>query len=272
MILAGPWVFAVLGSVSGPVLALKIPFTMLKSNYYNPVEMWSNMRRGLAQVTQILKDVDRKTASLSIGHVKLIKGDTEDEESFKEERGKIDYWDLFITCCIKESKQIQTLGWISQDDVTSASSTSTIAIPGVSIIAVLVDSIKRSKKDKTLIYWNEENKCRDSNRDYTDNVANVFWPQLMKVKDALMSIEDLDAQATWISASLCDGEDEKSDQLRSVVEDLSMGEAAHQKCLRIRAMVENIVHSLLRVQEMTSRMNRIFVSVDDEVKIEETRI
>merc|ERR1719318_1123456 len=211
---------------------------MLKSNYYNPVEMWSNMRRGLAQVTRILKHVDRKTASLSIGHIKLIKGDTEDEENFKEETGKIDYWGLFIARCMKESKQIQTLGWISQDDVTSASSTSTIAIPGVTIIAVLVDSVNRSKKDKTLIYWNEDNKCRDSNRDYTDNVANVFWPQLMKVKDALMSIEDdLDGQATWISASLCDGEDEKSDQLRNVIEDLGMGEIAHQKCLRIRAMV-----------------------------------
>ena len=83
-----------------------------------------------------------------------------------------------------------------------------MAIPGVTIISVMIDSIKRSKKDKTLIYWNEENKCRDSNRDYTDNVANVFWPDLMKVKDALMSIEDdLDGQATLISARLCDGED-----------------------------------------------------------------
>ena len=143
-----------------------------------------------------------------------------------------------------------------------------MSVPGVTIIAVLVDSIKRDKKDKTMIYWNEENKCRESNRGYTDNVANVFWPELMKVKDALKCIEDdLDGQATWISASLCDGEDEKSNQLRKVVEDLSMGETAHKKCLRIRAMVENIVHSLLRVHEMTSRMNRIFVGVDDEDEV-----
>ena len=74
MILVGPWVFVALGSVSGPILALKIPFTMLKYNYYNPVEMWSNMRRGMAQVTRILKYVDRNTASLSIGNIKLIKG------------------------------------------------------------------------------------------------------------------------------------------------------------------------------------------------------
>ena len=43
LILIGPWVFIGLGSVSGPLLALKIPFRMLISNYYHPVEMWSTM-------------------------------------------------------------------------------------------------------------------------------------------------------------------------------------------------------------------------------------
>ena len=47
LILAGPWVFAALGSVSGPILALKIPFFMLTSSYYNPVAMWSNISRPL---------------------------------------------------------------------------------------------------------------------------------------------------------------------------------------------------------------------------------
>ena len=51
-----------------------------------------------------------------------------------------------------------------------------------------------------------------------------------------------------------------------------MGETAHKKCPRIRAMAENIVHSLLRVHRMTSQMNRIFVGVDNEYKVEESRI
>ena len=46
-----------------------------------------------------------------------------------------------------------------------------------------------------------------------------------------------------------------------------MGNAAHKKCLRIRAMVENIVLSLLRVNAMTSRMNRIFLDVDVEEEV-----
>ena len=79
---------------------------------------------------------------------------------------------------------------------------------------------------------------------------------------------NLDCESTWISASLCDGEDDKSDELKVVLKDLSMGEAEHKKCLRIRAMVEDIVHSLLRVNAMTSRMNEIFEAVVDEESAE----
>ena len=47
-----------------------------------------------------------------------------------------------------------------------------------------------------------------------------------------------------------------------------MGDDAHRKCLRIRAMVEDIVHSLLRVNAMTSRMLEIFAAVVDEESAE----
>ena len=135
-----------------------------------------------------------------------------------------------------------------------------IAIPGVTIVDILVDSIKKDKKDKSLIYWDEKNACKGSNRDYTDNIANVFWPRIMEVKEALMNIQEqeLDIQTNWISASLCDGEDEKSEELKIVLENSNINEADKKKCLQIRAKVEDMVHSLLRVKEMTSRMNEIF--------------
>ena len=37
MILIGPWIFCVAGSLSGPLLALKIPITMIKYNHNNPI-------------------------------------------------------------------------------------------------------------------------------------------------------------------------------------------------------------------------------------------
>ena len=86
------------------------------------------------------------------------------------------YWDLYITRCKLESKNIVTHGWLTSDDIMSASPTAMLAIPAVTIGAILVDSIKKSRKDKIMIYWNEENKCGDSSRDFRDNIANVFWP------------------------------------------------------------------------------------------------
>jgi len=271
LILVLPWVFVVAGAVCGPLISLKVPFVMLTYNYYNPVDMWSNMRRAFLKIPKMLKSLDKMTASLSLGNIRFFKGNDEEEERSKEDNRKTDYWSLFIIRCIKESKKIQNLGWISKEDIMGASATSVLAIPGVTIVAVLVDSIKKDRKAKSLIYWDEENKCKDSNRDYTDNVANVFWPQLMKVKEALLSInEDLDDHAAWICASLCDGEDEKSEELKTALETMNKDTKKHQQCLRIRAMVENIVHSLLRVEAMTSRMNNIFLEVEDE-EIPETK-
>ena len=51
----------------------------------------------------------------------------------REERIKIDYWNLFVKRCIQESKSIQEKNWISPDDVMSVSSTATIAIPGIEL-------------------------------------------------------------------------------------------------------------------------------------------
>ena len=41
LVLVAPWVLVVLGSLSGPLLSLAIPFELLYYNFYNPVEMWS---------------------------------------------------------------------------------------------------------------------------------------------------------------------------------------------------------------------------------------
>ena len=94
------------------------------------------MKHGVKKVSRIHKSVDKFTSSSSICNNKLFKEDTENDSQNKEERGQIYYWSLFKTRCNKDSRQIQSLRWVSQDDIVSASSTSTVAIPGVTIIAL----------------------------------------------------------------------------------------------------------------------------------------
>ena len=77
--------------------------------------------------------MDRWTTKLSFYELRIFCGDNpvEDVLNTREERIKIDYWNLFVKRCIQESKSIQEKNWISSDDVMSVSSTATIAIPGI---------------------------------------------------------------------------------------------------------------------------------------------
>ena len=66
--------------------------------------------------------------------------------------------------------------------------TQTKLISGVTILAILEDTVTR-ENTKELIYWNNENICKDSNMDHTDNIANVFLPQIMKVKESMIALK-----------------------------------------------------------------------------------
>ena len=84
----------------------------------------------------------------------------------------------------------------------------------------------------------------------------------MKIKACMIALtkDDLDAFTTWIKASLCDGEDEKNEELALALDggNNTMTDDEKSKCLKIRASTENVIHALLRVREMSSRLPEIF--------------
>ena len=270
-ILIGPWVICILGSVMGPLLALYIPFCMIVYNNFNPIGIWDNARSSLVKGYKVCRAVDRCTTKYSLCKLRIFCGDNPVEDGpkdLKEDRVAIDYWNLYTQRCIQESKSIQTKNWLSPDDVLSVSSTSTIAIPGAAILAILADTAKRNNnKERMLIFWNEDNVCKDSNRDLHDNIAHVFLPQLMRVKESIKALpnEEFEVCINWIIASLCDGEDEKSSELAMALNDIdALKDDGRKRCLQIRASIENIVHALLRVREMSSRLPEIFSSTMSE--------
>ena len=77
------------------------------------------------KVPDIFHGVDRWTASLSLGRVRLS-CKTEDPETIEKEgktkRVRIDYWDLYVRRCNGEARRIQSLGWLSQDDIQGGNS------------------------------------------------------------------------------------------------------------------------------------------------------
>merc|ERR1739845_243412 len=80
------------------------------------------------------------------------------------------------------------------------------------------------------------------------------------------ALENLDTASRWIKATLCDGEDEKSDQLARALEECKMEEEEQAKWgLKVRARIENLVHSLLRVKAFNSRIFEILDTHDSNV-------
>ena len=75
-----------------------------------------------------------------------------------------------------------------------------IAIPGNTVVSIFEKSIRKNRKDRTLIQWNEETTCRESTRILTDNVANMFWPQEMEIKELLAVLKNPELAGKWIKA------------------------------------------------------------------------
>ena len=115
--------------------------------YYVYAETGKNAKRCLKEVVTISDDIDRQTAKISLCKLRLncnAPPDTVDTErdirgvsvlaNTKPKKPKIiNYWDQFVERMKEESLKIQTINWISPDDVMGVSSTATVAIPGVTI-------------------------------------------------------------------------------------------------------------------------------------------
>ena len=89
-------------------------------------------------------------------------------------------------------------------------------------------------------------------------MASLFWPMLIEVRGLVERLEpgDLSQAASFIKASLCDGEDEAAPELREALE-VTITEEQRRAWLVIRARVENIVHSLLRVEKFQTSLPKI---------------
>ena len=140
---------------------------------------------------------------------------------------------------------------------------SLIAVPGVAAVNLLSNSVNSGG-----LVWNDSVRCSQANRDFQDNVSNLFWPKLMEVRllMARLSRDDLQPAASFIKASLCDGDDDKSPELTRAL-GAEMTEEQRQAWMRIRARVENIVHSLLRVEKFQQNLSKIISSTPDETTV-----
>ena len=128
-----------------------------------------------------------------------------------------------------------------------------IAVPGVATVNLLCGSV-----GSDALVWSASVRCSQANRDPMDNVASLFWPKLVEVRGHLERLDpsDLSQATAFIKASLCDGEDEAAPKLREALA-VAITKEQRQAWFVIRARVENIVHSLLRVEKFQTSLPKI---------------
>ena len=130
-------------------------------------------------------------------------------------------------------------------------------------VALLKDTVKKSQEDPSLkdviVYWDGDTQCRTGSF-RQDNVTHLFIPKLEEVKKSMRKLlkdneDSFDAQVNWIAAKLCDGDDQPTDELASI-----LGEEVNDNSgtIQIKSQVENIVLALHRVRFFQSRMAEIF--------------
>ena len=140
---------------------------------------------------------------------------------------------------------------------------SLIAVPGVAAVNLLFNSVNSGG-----LVWSEALRCSQANRDFQDNVSNLFWPKLMEARllMARLGKDDLQPAVSFIKASLCDGDDDKSPELTRALGE-KVTEEQRKDWMRIRARVENIVHSLFRVEKFQQNLSKIISSTPDETTV-----
>ena len=250
-----PWLLSALGALSGPLLALRVPIFIISANFYNPLELGASLAASVRLCPAILRILDRWTGSLALGGWRLTRAEADPALLEPKKAEPLKYWPLVVERGRAARAEIVGQGWLQDEDIASASAVSMIAVPGVAVLALLIDSLGSAG-----LAWSPTVTCSQSNRDPHDNVASLFWPQLMEVRGLLSRLEPalLPQAAAFISASLCDGEDERSPSLAAVLERKDQDQERHRpEWLKIRAKLENITHSLLRVQEFNQNLQLI---------------
>ena len=115
------------------------------------------------------------------------------------------------------------------------------------------------------LVWSDTMKCTEVNRDHTDNVVNLFWPKLMKARNLMARLgqDERKEAVTFIKASLCDDDDDKSPELtRALGAEVTVEQ--RRAWMRIRDRVENIAHCLLRVQKFQDNLSKIISTQSEE--------
>lgn len=183
------------------------------------------------------------------------------------------YWDRFISQCIKTTSELIEEKWITAEDVESMDPAVITSIPAIAVLDILVDSAIEKGLEEEDIKWSIDGTvCKKKDRPTNDAILNFLWPLICDMKQTLLSNSELliaerksDSDArTIIRAMLCDN---GNDSTKELTEFLNLNETARNspKNKLLRSKVTNFVLEMTRLGPYLNRMSDIYSREKDEI-------
>ena len=262
------WLFYLLiGIILGPltliIIMIASPMVGLRCLY-----MYFNTKEfnlGLLEAKYLLVDLDRITYIHSIGWQFFLLRSPGQPRLFQPANPPAPpplhtpppYWALFISACLDQCRMALAAGWLDQDDVDAAMPSIVTCVPAMAVLEVLGISVERGQGEQVIYWGREEDALVCTENSYQDDVTELFWPQVMRIKRDLEGLSQ--EEKSYMMAKLCDVEQVVGPRLE---EDLTQRmELVTQERLvtahRVCGQINSLVFSLLRLKEMQDRLNMI---------------
>ena len=255
VIAIGPVLF-VLAVLASPLAGLRCPYVAITHNL--------NFSHGLKEALNLLIELDKMTYEFD-GNFRLLK-DTNLDLDYNpparttENEGPVNqYWDLFIKNCKEVCKDAKEKGWITKEDVEAAMPNVLTAVPAMTILKILLQSIEKDET-KELIVWDDTHTCEASNRP-KDDLVEFFWPKIRNILKKLKAISK--DEQIYLMAQLCANSEKNTEALDTELKLSDIDQEKKRKVHQISADINNIVIILLRMDQMQKRSSEFLICTNN---------
>jgi len=255
----GP-ILLVLAILAAPLYGLRCPYIAIKHD---------SLMFGLREAFVALSKLDGITAGLGWNcRINPEVKHPEDEFTLPTEQetpGSEKYWPHFVAACKEVSRSSLEKGWMTSEDLEGCMPNVLQAIPAMAILDIIRRSVA-AEPDVESIHWTEEDRC-DAKTCRKDDLADFFWPKLMKVRKGVKEAKE--EELDYLRAKLCANSEEVPKNLALVMEEAKVSEEKKTKTHQIAADINNIVIVLLRMEQMQKKLPEIMLQKPDTYEDED---
>jgi len=249
----GP-ILLVLAVLAAPLLGLRCPYIAIKHD---------SLKSGLREAFVTLSKLDGVTAGMG-WNCRINPKVEHPREEFtlpteQETPGSEKYWPHFVAACKEVSRSSLEKGWMTSEDLEGCMPNVLQAVPALAILDIIRRSVAAEPTVES-IHWTEKDRC-DAKTCRKDDLADFFWPKLMKVRKQVKEAKE--EELDYLRAKLCANSEEVAKNLALAMEESKVSEEKKRKTHRIAADINNIVIVLLRMEQMQKRLPDIMLQKPD---------